>query len=44
MVVVFLLLHLTVTLIIPMMVLLMVMQDILDFLTWTKNAIRNNTK
>ena len=44
MVVVFLLLHLTLTLILPLVVLLMVMEDVVNLFDWTKNAIRNYPK
>jgi hypothetical protein len=42
MVVVFLLLHLTITLIIPMMVLVMVIDDIVNFFSNTKDYERRN--
>jgi hypothetical protein len=44
MVVTFFLLHIAATVVVPLLVLVMVLEDIVNLFDWTKNAIRNYTR
>ena len=44
MVVTFFLLHLAATVVVPLLVLVMVLEDIINLFDWPKNAVRNYTR